>query len=131
MTKLRIVVATKGHEGLGDVVSEVFGRANFFTIVDIDGEEIKDVKILENPAVSYKYGAGPIVVKMLVDSGVNMVLATELGPGASALLEQHNVTTIAVKPGAVVEESVRKALSEIERQLTMSKFGEIADGESK
>jgi len=111
--KFRIAVATKGHRGLEDVVSEVFGRANAFTIVDLDGEEIKDVKIMENPAVSYKYGAGPIVVKMLIDAGVNMVLAPELGPGASALLEQHDVTRIAVKPGTGVEESVKKALSEI------------------
>ena len=115
MGKFRVAVATKGRGGLEDVVSEVFGRANAFTIVDVDGEEIKGAKVLENPAVSYKYGAGPIVVKMLIDAGVNMVLATELGPGASALLEQHNVTTIAVKPGIGVEESVRKALSEIEK----------------
>ncbi len=113
VTKLRIAVATKGHEGLGDIVSEVFGRANTFTIMDVDGEEIKGVKVLENPAVSYKHGAGPIVVKTLIDTGVDVVLAPELGPGASALLEQHNVTTIAVEPGTDVEDSVRKALSEI------------------
>jgi len=113
MTKLRIAVATKGREGLEDVVSEVFGRASTFTIVNVDNEEIKDVKIMENPAVSYKHGAGPIVVKMLIDGGVNLVLATELGPGASTLLQQHNITTIAVKSGTSVEESLRKTLSEI------------------
>lgn len=115
MRKLRIAIPTKGQGGLEDVVSDVFGRANTFTVVDVEEGAIKNVKVLENPAVSYKHGAGPIVVKMLIDSGVNMVLATELGPGASALLEQHNVTTIAVKPGTDVEESVRKALSKIEK----------------
>jgi predicted Fe-Mo cluster-binding NifX family protein len=45
---------------------------------------------------------------------VNMVLASELGPGASALLEQHNVTHIAAKPGTSVKESIGKALSEFE-----------------
>lgn len=112
--KSRIAVATKGREGLEDVVSEVFGRANTFTVIDTEEGEIKGAKILENPAVSYKYGAGPIVVKMLIDAGVNMVLATELGPGASALLEQHDVATITVKPGASVKESVRKVLKEVE-----------------
>ena len=115
MKKSRIAVATKGHEGLEDVVSEVFGRANAFTIIDAEEGEIKGVKILENPAISYKYGAGPIVVKMLIDAGVNMVLATELGPGASALLEQHDVATIAVKPGTSVKKSVRKALKKVEK----------------
>lgn len=115
MKKFRIAVATKGREGLKDVVSEVFGRANAFTIIDAEEGKIKGVKILENPAISYKYGAGPIVVKMLIDAGVNMVLATELGPGASALLEQHDVATIAVKPGTSVKESIRKALKKVEK----------------
>lgn len=116
MKKSRIAVATKGREGLEDTVSEVFGRANAFTVIDAEEGEIKGVEILENPAVSYKYGAGPIVVKMLIDAGVSIVLATELGPGASALLEQHDVATIAVKPGASVKESVRKALNEVEKR---------------
>jgi len=115
MKKFRIAVATKGREGLKDVVSEVFGRANAFTIIDVEEGKIKGVKILENPAISYKYGAGPIVVKMLIDAGVNMVLATELGPGASALLEQHDVATITAKPGTSVKESIRKALKKIEK----------------
>jgi predicted Fe-Mo cluster-binding NifX family protein len=115
MKKFRIAVATKGREGLEDVVSEVFGRADAFTVIDAEEGEIKGVKILENPAVSYKYGAGPIVVKMLIDAGVNMVLATELGPGALALLEQHDVATMAVKPGTSVKHSVRKALNKVEK----------------
>ncbi len=113
MGKFRIAVATKEHGGLEDVVSEIFGRANTFTVTDVDDGEIKDVKVLQNPAVSYKHGAGPIVVKMLVDSGVNMVIAAELGPGASALLEQHNITIITAKPGNSVGETIRNALVKI------------------
>jgi predicted Fe-Mo cluster-binding NifX family protein len=116
MTRLRIAVATKRREGLEDVVSNVFGRANAFTIIDAKEDEIKVVRILENPAVSYKHGAGPIVVKMLIDAGVNLVLATELGPGASALLEQHKITTITAKSGTSVKEAVKKALSDIEKE---------------
>ena len=48
MGKFRIAVATKGSEGLADVVSEVFGRANTFTIVNVDEEEIEEVLSLEN-----------------------------------------------------------------------------------
>ena len=111
--RLRVAVATTAHGRLQDRVSEVFGRANTFTIVDVEGDEIKNIEVLENPALSYEHGAGPIVVKMLVDSGVNVVVGAELGPGASALLEQHNVTHIIVKPGIRVNEVIRKALSEI------------------
>ena len=113
--KLRMAVATTAHGRLQDIVSEVFGRSNTFTIIDVEGEEIKNTEVLENPALSYEHGAGPIVVKTLVDRDVKVVISAELGPGASALLEQHNVTTIAVKPGTGVEESVRKALSKIQK----------------
>lgn len=112
MTRLRIAIATKGREGVNDIVSEVFGRANNFTIVDIEEGAIKNVKILENPAVSYQHGAGPIVVKMLVDSNVNLVIAPEFGPGALALLEQHNIERAYMKPGTMVSEVVRRTLGQ-------------------
>lgn len=110
MGKLRIAVATNEKNGLGDVVSNVFGRAKTFTIVDAEDEKITGVTILENSAVSYHHGAGPIAVKMLVDEGVEVVLANELGIGASELLKQHNITIIPVKPGTNVAEATKKAL---------------------
>jgi len=108
--KLKIAVATNEKNGLGDVVSNVFGRARTFTIVDAEDEKITGVTILENSAVSYHHGAGPIAVKMLVDEGVEVVIANELGIGASELLKQHNITVIPVKPGTNVEEAIKKAL---------------------
>ena len=113
--KLRIAIPTKGQGGLEDVVSDVFGRANTFTIVDVEKGTIKSVKVLENPAVSYKHGAGPIVVKMLIDSGVNMVIASEFGPGVSILLDQHKATKIKVNASSSISESLRKALPQFQK----------------
>jgi predicted Fe-Mo cluster-binding NifX family protein len=110
LRKLRIAIPTKGKGGLEDVVSDVFGRANTFTIIDVKQGAIKNVKILENPATSYQHGAGPIVVKMLVDLNVNLVIAPEFGPGASMLLEQHNIEKISMKAGTILSEAVRKTL---------------------
>ena len=110
MAKLKIAVATNEKNGLEDVVSNVFGRAKTFTIVDTEDEKITGIRILENSAVSYHHGAGPIAVKMLIDEGVKVVLANELGFGASELLKQHNVTVIPVKPGTNVGEATKKAL---------------------
>jgi predicted Fe-Mo cluster-binding NifX family protein len=58
--------------------------------------------------VSYHHGAGPIAVKMLIDEGVNVVFANELGFGASELLKQHKVKVIQVKPGTNVEDAIKK-----------------------
>ena len=110
MGKLKIAVATNEKNGLEDVVSNVFGRAKTFTIVDTEDKKITGISILENSAVSYHHGAGPIAVKMLIDEGVKLVLANELGFGAAELLKQHNVTVIPVKPGTNVRDATKKAL---------------------
>lgn len=110
MGKLKIAVATNEKNGLEDVVSNVFGRAKTFTIVDTEDKKITGISILENSAVSYHHGAGPIAVKMLIDEGVKVVLANELGFGAAELLKQHNVTVIPVKPGTNVRDATKKAL---------------------
>jgi predicted Fe-Mo cluster-binding NifX family protein len=115
LEKLRIAIPTKGQGGLEDVVSDVFGRANTFTVIDVEKNGVKNVKVLENPAVSYEYGAGPIVVKMLIDSGVNVVIAAEFGPGVSTLLDQHKVTKITVHAGSSVSESLKNALFQIQK----------------
>ena len=111
LRKLKVAIPTKGQGGLDDVVSEVFGRAHTFTIVDVEESGInviRNVRILENPAVSYKHGAGPIVVKMLIDEGVTTVIAAEFGPGVSTLLDQHTITRITSTPGIRVAESIKE-----------------------
>ena len=110
MKKLRIAVATDEKKGLEDSVSKVFGRAKTFTVVDVEDKKITNVTTLENSAASYHHGTGPIAVKMLVDEGVEVVLANELGIGASELLKQHNITVIPVKPGTNVAEATKKVL---------------------
>jgi predicted Fe-Mo cluster-binding NifX family protein len=118
MGKRRIAVATDGKDGLEDVVSNVFGRAKTFTIVDAEDEKIIGVSVLENPALSYHHGTGPIAIKMLIDDGVEVVLANELGVGASDILQQHNIIYISAKPGTNVGEAIKKALHTHKRKLS-------------
>jgi len=114
MGKLRIAVPTKTRAGLEDVVSEVFGKAKTFTIVDVENGEVKNVQVVDNPAASYKYGAGPVVVKTLADLKVDLVMAVELGPGASSLLEHYGINQFSVQPNIKVADSIKEALSKIE-----------------
>jgi len=109
LKKIRVAVPTNGDKGLEDTVSEVFSRANTFTIVDLEEKKIKDVKVLRNSALDYKSGVGPIVIKMLADSNVNVVLAGEIGPGATTLLEQNKIEKIKVEPGITVAEAIKNA----------------------
>ena len=50
---VRVAVPTKEDGGLEDVVSDVFGKTNTFTVVDMEDAVANNVKVLKNPAVSY------------------------------------------------------------------------------
>lgn len=99
---LKVAVATKGPKGLEDEVSDVFGRARAFVIVETEGNKIKNAKVVENPAASYEYGAGPIATKMLADMGVEVVIAGEFGIGASVLLKDKNIRAVKLRAGTNV-----------------------------
>jgi predicted Fe-Mo cluster-binding NifX family protein len=118
LVKHRIAVATDGKDGLEDTVSNVFGRAKTFTIVDVEDEKIIGVSVLENPALSYRHGAGPIAIKMLIDDSVEVVLANELGVGASDILKQHKIIYIQVKPGTNVGEVTKEVLRAHKKKLS-------------
>ena len=113
MGKLRIAVPTKTRAGLEDIVSEVFGKAKTFTVVDVENGEVKNVQVINNPAASYEYGAGPVAVKTLADLKVNLVISVELGPGASGLLEHYKISKLSVKPNTKVADSIKEALSKL------------------
>ena len=108
MRKRKIAIPTKRDKGMEDVVSEVFGRAKAFTIIDIEGKTVEKVKVIQNPAESYPHGAGPIVVKTLTDQGINTVIASEFGPSVSTLLDHFNVAKIEVKSGTPVAEAIKQ-----------------------
>jgi len=116
MVKRRIAIATDGKDGLEDVVSNVFGRARTFTIVDAEDEKIVSVSVLENPALSYSHGAGPIAIKTLIDDKVEVVISNELGVGASELLWQHSVLYVQAKPGTNVGTAVKEVLHTLNKE---------------
>ena len=109
---MKVAISTKGRMGLDDEVSNVFGRAETFTIVELNGGNVKGVNVVENPALSYPHGVGPIVVKMLVDAGVDFVITSELGIGASTLLQQHNIKWHIVRPGTKVRDAIEELIRE-------------------
>jgi predicted Fe-Mo cluster-binding NifX family protein len=115
MGRLRIAFATNDKKGLEDSVSKVFGRAQTFTILDAEGEKITELRVLDNPGKTYQHGAGPLAVKMLLDAGVEVVIAYELGVGASELLKQHDIEHVSIKPNTKVREALRIAISKLEK----------------
>ena len=113
MDKIRIAIATRGHKGLEDKLSKVYGKAKTFTLVDIEEGEVKNVKIVDNPGATYDQGSGPIASKTLAELKIDLVLASQLGPGALELLRCHKIDTIIVDVNSTIAEAIEEALSRI------------------
>ncbi len=108
MSKKRIAIPTGEKGGLEDNVSEVFGRAKTFTLIEVEDGVVKKVEVMKNPAEKYRYGKGPIVVKSLVEKGVDALIAVEIGPSASELLKDFKITVHKVNQGVKAVDALNR-----------------------
>ncbi|MDI6916510.1 MAG: NifB/NifX family molybdenum-iron cluster-binding protein [Thermoplasmatales archaeon] len=105
---MKIVVATtKG--GLEDNVSPVFGRCQTFTIVDVEGKEIKNSEIVPNSYAGAMSGAGIQAGQFAVSKGANVVIAGNYGPNVSTVFSQANVEMIPAQ--GKVDDVIKKYLN--------------------
>lgn len=116
MDKIKIAIATKGYDGLEDILSITFGKAKTFTLVDVEDGKVKNVRVIDNPAAVYEHGSGPIAAKVLAELRIDLVIASQLGPGALELLEYHKITIMLVDSNITVDESIKKALARLNNQ---------------
>lgn len=109
--------------GLDDTISPVFGRCQTFTIIEVDGEDIKDVSILPNQYASGVSGVGIQAGQFIAQQGVKVVIAGNFGPNVSAVLSQAGIEMIVAqgKVGDVVRKYINKELKPI--QTSQMPFG--------
>ncbi|QOR94756.1 NifB/NifX family molybdenum-iron cluster-binding protein [Thermosphaera chiliense] len=99
-----------------------FGRAPFFAIVQVAGNDYRILEIIENPHVRHEHGRGSRVIEMLTSRGVDSVIVLGIGYGAFRLLRESGVkiyyvpvegaTGSLVPLGKAVEMFVNKQLEE-------------------
>ncbi|ADB57505.1 NifB/NifX family molybdenum-iron cluster-binding protein [Archaeoglobus profundus] len=105
---MRVAVSTISG-GLDDKVSEVFGRAVSFTIVDVEDGEIKSVEVVRNDFAVRGGGAGVAVSQFLVDKGVNAVITGNVGPNALGVLSSAGIKVYRGS-GLTVKEAIEKLI---------------------
>jgi len=121
---MRIAVSTTSG-GLDDKVSEVFGRAVSFTIVDVEDGEIRNVEVVRNDYAVRGGGAGIAVSQFLADKGVEVILTGNVGPNALSVLNSAGIKVYRAG-GMKVSEAIEKFLKgELEQILVPGdpKFG--------
>ncbi|MHA1834313.1 MAG: NifB/NifX family molybdenum-iron cluster-binding protein [Candidatus Baldrarchaeia archaeon] len=83
---VKICVPTLGQGGLDDYVSDHFGRAPTFTIVDLKTGEVKVI-----PNTSIHMGGSSYPPEILREHGVDVMLCSGIGPRAIKMFEQFGI----------------------------------------
>jgi len=90
---MRIAISTDGEQ-----VSAHFGRCPSFTIVEIEGNEIKSKEVVNNP------GHHPgFIPEFLHKKGVDCIIAGGMGRKASGFFNEYGIKTIAGITGTIDE----------------------------
>lgn len=84
--KVRLCIPTMGYKGLDEQVSQHFGRAPTFTIVDL---ATNDVKVLPNR--SLHMGGSGYPPEIMAKAGVEVMLCSGLGPRAIHMFEGFGI----------------------------------------
>lgn len=82
-----VAVPSDGEGGLNDNMSQRFGRCPSFTIVTVEGGEIKEVKGVPNNAANTMGGAGIQAAQTVGNHGAQEVIVGFLGPNAGESLK--------------------------------------------
>lgn len=76
----RIAFACENDQGLQAEMSMHFGRCPFFTLVDVEGTETRNVSVVANPA--YHNHVPGVVPEFINSQQANVMVAGGMGPKA-------------------------------------------------
>lgn len=97
---MQIAITTEEKNGLESKTSTIFGRCQYFLLID---PETETFTIEENPAKNASGGAGIQAAQFLVDNAVSVVVCGHLGPKAHAVLFNAGVAAYQFQGKTVME----------------------------
>lgn len=119
---MKIAVSSSG-DGLDAEVSLVFGRCDYFAIVDT---ETMAATCLANPAVGAAGGAGVQSAQYVLQQGVEAVIGNNVGPNPMQVFGAAGVPVYSVTGGTVrraVEALLSGALQPLNSSTVSKDFG--------
>jgi predicted Fe-Mo cluster-binding NifX family protein len=104
-SKMRILISAEDDRGLDAQTSTHFGRCPYYTIVDLEGNDISSSGTVENPYYNHhKPGQVPNFIK---DQNANVIISGGMGQRAIQLFNDFEIEPITGASG-----NVRDALAE-------------------
>lgn len=87
--KRRIAIAADDTKGLDGEVSLHFGRCPAYVVVDVDGDDLVETKVVENPyLMNHQPG---LVPHFLAQLGADVILAGGMGPRAIGMFQDFGI----------------------------------------
>jgi len=97
---MKIALASDEDKGLEAGLSQHFGRCPYYVLVDIDGEEVKDVKTVQNPFYG-RHGEAGEVPNFIRGLGADVIIAGGMGPKAIGFFNEFRIKAITGGSGMV------------------------------
>ena len=98
-TPLRVAISADENRGLDSVVSPHFGRCPYFILIDLDGQEVRDVKGISNP--HYGHHQPGQVPGFIQSQGANVMLTGGMGRRAIGFFDQYGIQAATGAAGTV------------------------------
>jgi len=112
---MKIAISSTGKD-LESEVDAKFGRCNYFLIVEIEDNKIKDFKAIENTAKEQMGGAGIVAGEIVANEKVDVVITKNLGPRAFSVFEQFKTKVYSGK--GKIQEVVQDFIEGKSEELT-------------
>jgi predicted Fe-Mo cluster-binding NifX family protein len=98
---MRIAISTDDSNGLDSQISAHFGRCPYFTLVDVEGQEVKGVSAVDNP---YYGNHTPGQVPAYIHSqSADVMLACGMGRRAVNFFQEYGIQAVTGASGTVRE----------------------------
>ncbi len=98
---MRIAISAETNNGIDSIIGQHFGRCPYFALVDMEGNEVKEIKVIDNP-----YYAGHEVGQVpgfIHEQGANVMLSGGMGGRAIQFFTQFGIDTATGARGTVKE----------------------------
>ena len=100
---MKIAVTSSGPE-MDSIVDARFGRAKYFTLIDIESGEYEVIDNKQN--LNASQGAGIQAGQNVVDLGVEAVITGNVGPKAFRILQAAKIKVLLCKKNITVAEAI-------------------------
>jgi len=98
---MRIAVSADNKNGLDSVVSPHFGRCPYFVLVELEGQEVKELREVDNPYFGdHRPGQVPALINSL---GADVMLTGGMGGRAIMFFQEFGIEGVTGAYGTVLQ----------------------------